>query len=72
MDRENPEDVPSGYMWLVGGTFFALATVVLLATFFPLAALTGVASWFCYYVGKTRSDRKKAALAAAAKETATV
>lgn len=63
MTTERPEDIPSGYMWMVGGNFFALATAVLLVTVFPLAVITGVAAWFCYYVGVTRARRLKAAKA---------
>jgi len=58
---ERPENVPTGYFWLVGGTFFVLASLVALATFWPVVVVTGLAAWFCFYVGVTRSKRYKAA-----------
>jgi Flp pilus assembly protein TadB len=58
---ERPEDIPSSYLWFVGGSFFVLATFVTIALMPPLALLTAVAAWFCYYVGIQRNRRLKAA-----------
>jgi Flp pilus assembly protein TadB len=62
---ERPENVPTGYFWMVGGIAFVLASLVALAYAWPLVIITGAGAWFCFYVGRTRSKRYKAAKAAA-------
>jgi len=61
---ERPENVPSGYFWLVGGMFFALIALVGLFTVPIAAVIPGGAAWFCFYVGSMRSKRHKAAVLA--------
>jgi hypothetical protein len=63
---ERPENVPSGYFWLVGGCAFVLASIAALTAFWPAALLTAAGAWFCFRVGTLRARRYRAARAAAA------
>lgn len=63
---ERPEDVPSGYFWMVGGCAFVLASLVALWAFWPALVLTVAGAWFCFRVGMLRARRLREARAAAA------